>query len=150
MRPDAIDPLQYYRDYEQRAFKRMIDHVTQGVGVPEHTIAKGAMSSALSSTITGEAYAEMMEALHTHMAKAMPKMILVDQMPPIQYRFPTSKKMRIRKKWAKRPENYRPVESPLMLKGGNILICTRDMKREIESRFHAKEKKAAPPRGAIC
>ena len=29
--------------------------------------------------------------------------------PRVQVRFPRSKKKRIRKKWAKRPENFRPV-----------------------------------------
>jgi hypothetical protein len=38
-----------------------------------------------------------------------------------QFRFPCSKKKRIRNKWAKRPENHRPARHALQM--GDKLIC---------------------------
>lgn len=42
-----------------------------------------------------------------------------------QFRFPLSKKRRIRKKWAKRDVNWRTVYKPTILKMGHEMICDR-------------------------
>lgn len=39
----------------------------------------------------------------------------------VQFRFPRSKRRRIRKKWAKDKHNFKP--SPQILRSGNTLIC---------------------------
>jgi hypothetical protein len=43
-----------------------------------------------------------------------------------QFRFPRSKKKRIRKKWSKRPQNYKPVyiEGVLMDQVRRVVYCT--------------------------
>lgn len=43
-----------------------------------------------------------------------------------QFRFPRMKKRRIRKKWAKRRENYKPVyiEGVLMDQARQVIYCT--------------------------
>lgn len=47
----------------------------------------------------------------------------------VQNRFPRTKKKRIRKKWAKRPENFKNVflESMLMDHSTKTIICTSRM-----------------------
>jgi len=39
-----------------------------------------------------------------------------------QFRFPKSRRRRIRKKWKRRPENHRPSRSALMC-GDSIIVC---------------------------
>lgn len=43
----------------------------------------------------------------------------------IQYRFPKSRKKRIRKKWSKREANYKYVPDDIVLKAANILYMSR-------------------------
>lgn len=53
----------------------------------------------------------------------------------VQYRFPRSRKRRIRVKWAARPENFR--EQPLAFRAGNTIIChpafAARLRRELRS-----------------
>ena len=42
----------------------------------------------------------------------------------IQYRFPRSKKARIRKKWARRPQNWKSIAHSQIFKVGNKLVCS--------------------------
>lgn len=42
-----------------------------------------------------------------------------------QFRFPKSKRKRIRKKWAKRPENWRTVAVPVFMHIGGHIYCNR-------------------------
>ncbi len=42
----------------------------------------------------------------------------------IQYRFPRSKKARIRKKWARRPQNWKSIARDQVFKVGNKLVCS--------------------------
>ena len=56
----------------------------------------------------------------------------------VQFRFPRSKKRRIRRKWAKRPENYKTVPwDKAWLIGGTVYmhpIMVEKLKREIDRR----------------
>jgi hypothetical protein len=63
---------------------------------------------------------------------------LADQFPPApvirpskimveQFRFPKSKKRRIRRKWAKRTENWRPMTKALFNKNTNEIYMHPDM-----------------------
>jgi len=42
----------------------------------------------------------------------------------IQYRFPRSKKARIRKKWARRPQNWKSIARDQVFMVGNKLVCS--------------------------
>ena len=42
----------------------------------------------------------------------------------IQYRFPRSKKARIRKKWARRPQNWKSIARDQVFWVGNKLVCS--------------------------
>jgi hypothetical protein len=50
-----------------------------------------------------------------------------------QIRFPRTKKRRIRKKWAKRPQNNEPVflEKPLIDHSHKTIICTSRMAAQL-------------------
>ena len=50
-----------------------------------------------------------------------------------QFRFPRSKKQRIRIKWQKRPSSYKPtfLEQPLVNKISKSIICTSRMAEEL-------------------
>lgn len=51
-----------------------------------------------------------------------------------QFRFPISKRARIRKKWRKRPENFRPSDKILIGEAlGNCLICHPRMAAKIRA-----------------
>ena len=41
-----------------------------------------------------------------------------------QYRFPRSKKARIRKKWARRPQNWKSIARDQVFNVGNKLVCS--------------------------
>ena len=41
-----------------------------------------------------------------------------------QYRFPRSKKARIRKKWARRPQNWKSIARDQVFMVGNKLVCS--------------------------
>jgi hypothetical protein len=77
-----------------------------------------------------------------------------DSLPPVrpleikvfdfreQFRFPRTKKRRIRNKWKKRPENWRSktgqaykMETP---QGGDLVIVSEDVKRQLDSQANAK------------
>jgi hypothetical protein len=61
----------------------------------------------------------------------------------VQYRFPHSKKRRVRKKWAARERNWRSVEPDAVFMRGDTLVChpsviqrmTQRVWRMIESRI---------------
>jgi hypothetical protein len=76
----------------------------------------------------------------------------------IQYRFPKSKKRRIRKKWSKRSSNYRVDDSILV--AGNTMYCNprvayqlrfeadriaADMAKEFRGQFFSGNNSAATP-----
>ena len=54
----------------------------------------------------------------------------------VQFRYPKSKKKRIRKKWAKRPENFRFEEADQIIKWGNKIFLSENafnlLKSEID------------------
>ena len=61
----------------------------------------------------------------------------------VQFRFPRSKKARIRKKWSKRQENFKSVQRDQCFKIGNTIVCTpgfyakiqKDLQDSIDSEF---------------
>jgi len=57
--------------------------------------------------------------------------IHVSPLLSVQYRFPVSKKHRIRKKWAKRPENFRPDRAVYMTEHG--MFCHPSVERELRA-----------------
>jgi hypothetical protein len=70
-----------------------------------------------------------------------------------QVRFPRSKKRRIRKKWAKRPENHWPDDSMVYVDPiSNSVYCGRAMARQIEAIQKQAEKDVGIPddRLLIC
>ena len=54
----------------------------------------------------------------------------------VQFRFPKSKKRRIRKKWASRPQNFRPDRKILIFDGK--LICHPDLADELQKLISTK------------
>jgi hypothetical protein len=83
-------------------------------------------------------YEHLMEARRKILGprvEIVPNSFLADR---VQYRFPVSKKKRIRQKWAKRPGNYRTVPRRVAysLKGGDgsiTLICHPAMVEELQT-----------------
>lgn len=65
-----------------------------------------------------------------------------------QYRFPRSKKKRIRAKWAKRQENYRmvPVYDVIWLSSGKLMMHPETYKAIIQTqRDHERNRKSMHP-----
>lgn len=74
---------------------------------------------------------------------------ILDNLPSklVQFRFPRSKKKRIRKKWSKRPENFREVKQDVILMmppdihfgmAGEILESHREGDVNVITRFNPK------------
>lgn len=55
-----------------------------------------------------------------------------------QYRFPRSKKKRIRKKWSKRPTNFKSRPRKDFLDYGNKIICHPVMARRLRNELVAQ------------
>ena len=51
----------------------------------------------------------------------------------IQYRFPRSKKARIRKKWARRPQNWKSIARDQVFKVGNKLVCSPSIHAKLKA-----------------
>lgn len=51
----------------------------------------------------------------------------------IQYRFPRSKKARIRKKWAKRSQNWKWIARDQVFKIGNRLVCSPSIHAKLKA-----------------
>ncbi len=60
---------------------------------------------------------------------------------PIQYKFPKSKKKRIRAKWAKRSCNYRIMKIDRVIRIGNKLIVSSKVYKQMEE-YYNKNKNA--------
>ena len=50
-----------------------------------------------------------------------------------QYRFPRSKKARIRKKWARRPQNWKSIARDQVFKVGNKLVCSPSIHAKLKA-----------------
>jgi hypothetical protein len=69
-----------------------------------------------------------------------PSLAITDR---VQFRFPRSKKARIRKKWSKRQENFKSVHRDQCFKMGNTIVCSpgfcakiqKDLQDSIDSEF---------------
>jgi len=59
----------------------------------------------------------------------------------VQFRFPSSKKKRIRKKWKKRRENYRmtDVHKCLFIKATNTMMVSTEIYNKIEKHFNPQK-----------
>jgi hypothetical protein len=53
---------------------------------------------------------------------AIPKIVTSTAMVE-QFRFPRSKRRRIRAKWEKRPRNFRPMRAAFFYEAGNVIYC---------------------------
>lgn len=73
-----------------------------------------------------------------------PELLISDT---VQFRFPRSKKARIRKKWAKRPENWKRVERDHVFKIGNTIVCSPSIVAQM--RQHVQDKIEAEIVGAM-
>lgn len=62
------------------------------------------------------------ERLPLARARAMAERIVTSEHVQEQYRFPRTKKRRLRNKWLKRPENFRPARHALVDEEGTIYI----------------------------
>ena len=51
----------------------------------------------------------------------------------IQYRFPRSKKARIRKKWARRPQNWKSIARDQVFMVGNKLVCSPSIHAKLKA-----------------
>jgi len=65
----------------------------------------------------------------------------------IQFRFPRSKKKRIRKKWAKQNKNYKFIPKQEMLIMGNQIICHPIIAQQIRDVVEEKLNKVNVYRG---
>lgn len=61
------------------------------------------------------------------------RQLIVSRYHTEQFRFPRSRRRRIRKKWAARPENFRPRRDFLV--GPGLLLCHPVMERELREAF---------------
>jgi len=84
-------PVETYSNYEPSVDKHFESHYIQVIDLADKTPKMLRVSNVLRKTIQ-----KAMEAIAKHKE---------------QFRFPRSKKKRIRKKWASRPENWRPVQN---------------------------------------
>lgn len=60
----------------------------------------------------------------------------------IQNRFSRSKRRRIRKKWRKKPENWKPVfiKGFLVIPQQRVAICTTETARELKQKLNLNER----------
>jgi hypothetical protein len=118
---ELLDELTPEREAEMLPWSTALQAVLQARIFAEMGLPASYSTAAPPSTaVEVEAMLAAFRNMETPLAREI--RLISTPMMMEQYRFPRSKKKRIRNKWAKRPENYRPCRQGLYAEDGSLYM----------------------------